>query len=117
MPLVRLSCSSAPKDQAAADALLLELSRSVAGLLGKPESYVMTCLVPPTRMTFGGSTEPACYVELKSIGQMSPEVTSKLSAALCQSIEKHLEVPSARTYIEFSDAKGYLWGYNGSTFG
>ena len=117
MPLVNVCCSNPLQDQAGADALLLELSRSVAELLGKPERYVMTCLVPPTRMTFGGSTDPACYVELKSIGQMSPEVTSKLSAALCQSVEKHLGVPSARTYIEFSDAKGYLWGWNGSTFG
>ena len=117
MPLVRISSSSAPQDQAGADALLLELSNSVAELLGKPERYVMTCLVPPTRMTFGGSTDPACFVELKSIGQMSPEVTSKLSAAICQSIEKHLGVAPGRTYIEFSDAKGYLWGWNGSTFG
>ncbi|MFS8802740.1 phenylpyruvate tautomerase MIF-related protein, partial [Synechococcus sp. R60.2] len=32
-------------------------------------------------------------------------------------IEARLGIPKKRIYIEFSDAKGYLWGWNGTTFG
>jgi phenylpyruvate tautomerase len=117
MPLVNVYCSASPADPARADALLTGLSRSVAELLGKPEAYVMTCLVPQTKMTFGGTGEPACYVELKSIGKMSPATTQKLSAEICRQVEAGLGVPASRTYIEFANAEGYLWGYNGSTFG
>jgi phenylpyruvate tautomerase len=116
MPLVNIYSSVEPSDSAQADQLLASLSRKVAELLGKPERYVMTCLVPKTRMTFGGTGEPACYVELKSIGKMSPETTRKLSAEICRQVEAALGVPGSRTYIEFANAEGYLWGHNGSTF-
>ncbi len=117
MPLVNIYTSAAPPAPAAADELLQSISSSVAALIGKPEHYVMTCLVPQTRMTFGGTVEPACYVEVKSIGKMSPDLTQRLSADLCQKLASGLSVQSSRTYIEFSDAQGYLWGYDGGTFG
>ena len=117
MPLVNIFTSAPPPAAEAADALLESISSSVAELLGKPERYVMTCLVPQTRMTFAGTLEPACYVEIKSVGKMSPELTRRLSAALCQALSSGLGVASSRTYIEFSDAQGYLWGHDGSTLG
>lgn len=117
MPLVNIYCSAKPPDPAKADELLAGVSRAVAGLLGKPEQYVMTCLMPQTRMTFSGTPEPACYVELKSIGKMSPQTTQKLSAEICQRVEAALGVSGQRTYVEFANAEGYLWGWNGSTFG
>ncbi len=40
-----------------------------------------------------------------------------LSSALCSLVEARLGVPAARTYIEFAGAEGYIWGWNGSTFG
>jgi phenylpyruvate tautomerase len=117
MPLVNIFSSAPLPAPEAADALLKSVSSSVASLIGKPERYVMTCLVPQTRMTFGGTSEPVCYVEVKSIGRMTPELTEQLSADLCEKLSNGLGVPGSRTYIEFSDAQGYLWGYDGATFG
>ena len=116
MPLLRIVTSAS----AAADGrvpLLSELSRFVAEKLRKPESYVMTSLVTNATMTFAGSTEPACSVELKNIGSFTPKETRDLSAELCKRLEAALGVPAARIYIEFTNAQGHLWGHDGETFG
>jgi phenylpyruvate tautomerase PptA (4-oxalocrotonate tautomerase family) len=115
MPLLRIT-TSAPASPGHAK-LLSELSRYVAEQLGKPESYVMTAIEHPAGMTFGGTSEPACYVELKNVGHFTPELTLKLSAELCQRLEHVLGVEKRRIYIEFGDAQGYLWGHDGDTFG
>jgi phenylpyruvate tautomerase PptA (4-oxalocrotonate tautomerase family) len=118
MPLLSVRTSAPQPDLEAADALLLEISGKVARHLGKPESYVMTSLEAGVPMTFAGSrAEPVAYLELKSVGSIRAEATQAMSAELCQLIERHLGVPAARTYIEFSPCEGYLWGWNGRTFG
>ncbi len=115
MPLLRIQTSApAPSDP---DALLRSLSAELARRLGKPEAYVMTLLDTTVPMTFGGSAEPACFVELKSIGQFSAAQTKDLSTWLCGQLATGLGVPPERTYIEFSNAQGSLWGWNGDTFG
>jgi phenylpyruvate tautomerase len=117
MPLVNVFTSADAPTPDRSDALLSELSRLLAAELKKPESYVMTSLVPRTSMTFGGTKEPSCYVEVKNIGTMTPELTAKLSAALCARLSEALGVSSTRIYIEFAEARGHLWGHDGTTFG
>lgn len=116
MPLIKIQTSIAP-DAAIVSSLLKTLSASLAKHTGKPESYVMTALEPGVAMTFGGTTEPVCYIEVKSIGSFSPAQTKAMSQDFCQMVETAIGVPANRIYIEFADAKGALWGWNGSTFG
>jgi len=116
MPLLKVT-SSVTTNEAARAELLAELSKLVAARLGKPEAYVMTAFEPVATMTFGGSAEPSAYVEVKSIGRFTPELTKKLSAEICERLGAALGVPAARVYIEFADAQGYLWGHDGETFG
>jgi phenylpyruvate tautomerase len=116
MPLLRIATSVEPS-VAVRTRLLAELSKWVAERLGKPEAYVMTLFEPGIPMTFGGRSEPACYVELKNIGRFSDEVTRGLSLELCEFLESALSVPKARIYIEFAEATGHLWGHDGGTFG
>lgn len=117
MPLIKVQTSIAalPNDQTTA--LLQSLSANLAQQLGKPERYVMTVLETEVPMTFAGTSEPACYVEIKSVGQMKPAQTSQMSRLFCEQIASTLGIASDRIYIEFADAQGYLWGWNGSTFG
>lgn len=115
MPLLKITTSTDPTP--ANDKLLANLSKLVAERLGKPESYVMTAIEHPARMTFGGTTDPTCYVEVKNIGRFSPEKTQSLSAELCERLSAGLGVQKNRIYIEFTDAQGYLWGHDGDTFG
>ncbi|HEY9827941.1 MAG TPA: phenylpyruvate tautomerase MIF-related protein [Stenomitos sp.] len=116
MPLLKIQTSVQPEPHAVAD-LLKHLSAQLAQHLGKPESYVMTAFEAGLPMTFGGTTEPTCYVEIKSIGSMNPQQTQTMSRELCQALEAALGVSKARIYIEFADAKGSMWGWNGTTFG
>jgi hypothetical protein len=68
-------------------------------------------------MTFAGTSAPVCYIEIKSVGNMKPEQTQAMSGDFCQQINQILGVAKNRIYIEFNDAKGYMSGWNGSTFG
>lgn len=117
MPLIKVQTSVERVNKTEAEALLQRLSSALAKHLGKPESYVMTALEPGITMTFAGTLEPVCYIEIKSVGAMKPEQTTAMSQEFCQEINKTLGVDENRIYIEFADAKGYLWGWNGSTFG
>jgi phenylpyruvate tautomerase len=116
MPLINLYTSALAPDADAASALLRRLSSTLARELGKPEAYVMTCLVPQARMTFAASEAPACYAELKNIGELSPELTARLSRTLCDLLSEGLLVPKNRIYIEFQSVKPHLWGFDGETF-
>ena len=95
--------------------LLVLTSTKLARELGKPERYVMVELATNPAMIFGGTADPAAYPELKSIGLTAEQVKS-LSQSLPLLLEETLGVPTSRTYIEFTDAKGSFWGWNGSTF-
>ena len=116
MPLIKVQTSIAAPDQTDVVTLLKTLSASLARHTGKPEAYVMTAFEPNIAMTFGGKFDPACYIEIKSVGTMNPTQTRSMSQEFCETIEAKLGVPSDRTYIEFADAKGAMWGWNRSTF-
>ena len=70
MPLITVKTNIA--DVQAPDLLLKGLSAALATATGKPESYVMTLLDSGVTMTFAGSEEPCAYVEIKSIGALTP---------------------------------------------
>lgn len=116
MPLIKVQTSIAAPENAQVENLLKTLSASLANHLGKPESYVMTSFEPEVAMTFGGTSDPTCYIEIKSVGTMSPTQTKAMSQEFCKTIQESLGVASNRTYIEFADAKGSMWGWNSSTF-
>ncbi|WP_059001906.1 phenylpyruvate tautomerase MIF-related protein [Leptolyngbya sp. NIES-2104] len=117
MPLIKVQTSIENPDSTQVNNLLQQLSATLAKHTSKPESYVMTALESGVPMTFGGTTDPTCYIEVKSVGSMTPDQTKSMSQDFCQQIEQSLKIPVDRIYIEFTDAKGYLWGWNGTTFG
>jgi phenylpyruvate tautomerase PptA (4-oxalocrotonate tautomerase family) len=116
MPLIKVQSSVKSPDSQKINELLKTLSSKLATDLGKPESYVMTSFEPEIAMTFGGSDEPVCYVEIKNIGTMKPDLTKAMSKDFCQEINEFLGVAKNRIYIEFADAKGYMWGWDSRTF-
>ena len=112
MPLINVRTSLPSVTDA--DALLKELSATLAQQTGKPEAYVMTLLEAGVPMTFAGSTDPSVYVEIKSIGALKPPA---MTAAFCALISERTGIPSNRIYIGFDDVKASAWGWNGNTFG
>tara|TARA_B100000965_G_C19556548_1_gene742496 strand:- start:782 stop:1120 length:339 start_codon:yes stop_codon:yes gene_type:complete len=112
MPFIQINTSS--KSVIEDNLLQKEISKIVADLTGKPESYVMTMIQSDSKMTFAGSDEPCCFIKLKSIGSLTPSLMSK---SLCELIASKTNIKANRIYIEFIDIKATHWGYNSSTFG
>ena len=106
MPLCQVLTNVPAPEPSAGQALLGELSRLLAARFGKPD----------LAMTFGGTDAPTAFVAVKNIGTMKPADTEALSAAICGLVGKALGVSPERIYIEFGNAVGHLWGWNGGTF-
>ena len=112
MPFIQIHTSS--QSLVENDLLQKEISKMVAELTRKPENYVMTMIQSNSQMTFAGSDEPCCFIQLKSIGSLSP---SSMSKSLCELIASKTNIEMNRIYIEFIDVKASNWGFNSTTFG
>lgn len=114
MPTLRILTNAQvlPEDR---PGLLVHASRTVAEMLGKPESYVMVILEDGRDMLFAGTPAPAAYLELKSLG-LSETKTAAYSRALCALLAAALGIPAERVYIEFTAPPAHLFGWNGGTF-
>jgi phenylpyruvate tautomerase PptA (4-oxalocrotonate tautomerase family) len=92
-------------------------SKAVAELLGKPETYVMTLFDRVVGMTMSGTDDPACLVEIRSVGKLTGDQTRALSQALGPLLAERLGIEPNRIYLNFNEYPGSMWGFNGSTFG
>ena len=115
MPLLQLHTSVAVPEPKRA-ALLGKLSKLVAESIGKPEAYVMVAWREGP-MSMSGEIGPAAFVDLRSIGGLSPKVNKRIMAQLCPLLEQELGVPPARTFANFTDVPASAWGHDGGTFG
>ncbi len=95
---------------------MTEATSLLSDILGKPTGYIMIAVEDEKEMMFAENTEPLAFAELKSIGLPENE-TKKLSASICDFIEKTLGITPGRIYIEFTNAQRHMFGWNGSTFG
>ncbi len=102
-------------DTAAQKKILARASALVARELGKPEGYVMVAFAPTQPMLFAGTDAPCAYLELKSIG-LPKTKTGAISKSLCQLVSEEMHIPAERVYIEFANAEGPMWGWDGGTF-
>ena len=105
MPLINVRTNIS--DFQALDALLEKPSAALASATGKPESYVMTFLDSGVPMICAGSNEPCAYVEIKSIGALTPP---EMSDQFCELIKASLGIAKDRIYIGFDDFTASDWG-------
>lgn len=114
MPFIRVETNVAV-DESRRVEIAQALSRLAADLLGKPESYVLSIFEPGKSLCFGGTTESAAFVELKSIGL--PEAsTAGFSREISTFLETALVIPADRVYIAFADLQRHMLGWDGKTF-
>ena len=66
MPLLKLQ-TTVPLPEEKAKPLLAALSKAVAGLIGKPEQYVMVT-ASHSDMVMSGKAGEAAFVDIRSIG-------------------------------------------------
>jgi phenylpyruvate tautomerase PptA (4-oxalocrotonate tautomerase family) len=116
MPLVRLQTNK-PLTPELTKELGTELSRAVAELIGKPERYVMTIVDAGSFMSLGGEEGAAAFIEVRSIGGLSPKVNAALCERLCSVTAKLATIAPTRIYLNFVDVAATNWGQDGRTFG
>ena len=112
MPLLQINTNI---NVAEIDQLATDASKLIAGLLGKPESYVMISVTDKSTLLFAGTAEPAAHLKLKSLG-LDEDATTAYSETLCQFINEKLDIPGSRIYIEFFNPDRHLWGWDDGTF-
>ena len=96
----------------ASDALLKKLSAALVSAMCNPGSYAINLLGSCVPMSFAVSEEPCAYVEIKSIGSLTPSV---MSDHFCELVKSSLGILKDRIYIGFDDVNATDWGWNGRT--
>jgi len=114
MPYFRIDTNQ-KIDAAGIKTLCRDGSRFLSGMLGKPESVIMTTVAAGMEMLFNQSDAPAAYVEIKSIG-LKPEKSHGYAKAVCDFLIDAIGVPADRIYIDFADINGKMFGWNRQTF-
>lgn len=115
MPMIRLTL---PKgiNVLHQKSVLEHVQNAVSRILGKPLTYIQSILVEAEGMLFAGESDPSCFIEIKSIGGLTPENCKNLSSECCNVVSSLLSISPKRIYIEFTDAKPNLWGWDSTTF-
>lgn len=89
-------------------------SHLLSELLNKPEKFVMISMHDEHEIRFGGSTEPAAYIQIKSIGL--PEDCDEFMLSVTSFIEENLSIPRDRIYIECENLDCNRFAWNGQSF-
>jgi len=114
LPYVRIDTKRFA-DELKAATLAKQVSEMTARLLGKSEQWVMVAVNSSDAFLYGGTDQPAAFVELKSI-DLPAERCSELSKAICDLLGEELAVAPERIYIEFKNLERPLFGWNSKTF-
>jgi phenylpyruvate tautomerase len=115
MPLLKLETTVALSDDQRQQ-MLASLSKIAGETIGKPEQYVMVT-VGQAAILMSGKPGEAAFVDIRSIGGLSADVTRQLSQKVCALLAQSLRVPQNRVYLNFTEVEAGNWGWNGSTFG
>ena len=96
------------------DVLKAEFGKSIS-IMGKPESYLMINLVDNQDLYFGGKKlDKGAYVEIKVLGSIDGGASVKMTARLCEILEKELGIPGNAVYVSYWGTAN--WGWNGGNF-
>jgi phenylpyruvate tautomerase len=114
MPLMTIR-SAAEIDEVKMSSMLSACSAKLAELLAQPEDYVMTLFDRPGGMTMAGTADACCLIEIRSVVELSGKQTLAMAQAFCPMVAEHLRVTPDRVFINFTDFRKAMWGFNGAT--
>ena len=110
MPYINISTSVKVEDK---KKLLEEISILISSLTNKSKRFVMAKLDDNCEMYFEGQG-PCCFLDIKSIGSLSP---SEMSKPISDLLYRKMGIPTNKIYISFEDVSASMWAWNGRTFG
>ena len=113
MPMIEAKVtSSLPAEKR--DVLKAEFGKAIS-LMNKPESYLMINLQDNQDLYFGGKKlDKGAYVEVKVLGSVDSGASSKMTAKVCEILDKELGIPGDAVYVSYFGTSN--WGWNGSNF-
>ena len=62
----------------------------------------------------GKKLERGAYIEIKVLGSIDSNASSKMSAKVCDILQKELDIPPSAVYITYAGIAN--WGWNGTNF-
>lgn len=114
MPILEIA-TNIPKEKVTSD-IILNLSKELAAVIGKPEKFIVIRVLTDQLMSFIGSLDPCGTAVLKSIGNLGVEENKAISSKMFSFIKENLGIPDDRLYIQFVDMSTSEVGYKGTTF-
>ncbi len=91
-----------------------ELGKAIS-LLHKPESYLMVGIDDNYDLWFAGKKlEKGAYISVDVLGEVNAADSEKMSGAICDVLQKELDIPGDKVYVEYRGTRN--WGWNGSNF-
>ena len=91
-----------------------DLGRSIS-LMHKPESYLMVGICDGYDLYFAGNKlENGAFVSVSAFGRVNPADTQRMTASICEILQKRLSVAGNDVYVTYSGIEN--WGWNGSNF-
>ncbi|SNX55039.1 phenylpyruvate tautomerase MIF-related protein [Thermoanaerobacterium sp. RBIITD] len=99
------------------ETLKKEFASMMQDVAGKSESWLMVRFTEGDDIYFHGEPlDKGAIVEIQLIGRLSKDQKERLSASICDILNKNLNYPKNSIYIVIQEFSGENWGYNGSTF-
>ena len=115
MPLIQIKTNvMLPEKQR--EARLAPISKLLAEITRKPETYVMVTY-EHAAVLFAGEPGAAAFVDVRGIGGLAREVNQQLTEHIGAQLKKTLGVPPNRLYLTFTEVPADRWGWNGKLFG
>lgn len=91
-----------------------ELGKAIT-LIGKGEAYLMLGFEDNCRLWLGGKNDAdMAFVEVSLLGHITKENAGKLTAAICDIMEKELGISGDKVYVKYSETD--LWGFDSFMF-
>jgi len=114
MPYINVSVS-VPVSKTGAENFKSDMGKAIGVFPGKTEQWLMVCIEENSKMWFAGTNEqPTAYAEVSLFGRVDAAAAEKMTAKICESMQRNLGVPPERVYVKYESAD--LWGFNGTNF-
>lgn len=92
-----------------------EFGKAIEIISGKSEKWLMLDFEDGKRMAFRGSVTPdIAIIDVHIFGKASESEYAKLTARLCETVNRILNVPTNRIYVKYTESEH--WGYDGFNF-
>jgi Macrophage migration inhibitory factor (MIF). len=95
--------------------LKTKFGEAISLLPGKSENFLMVSFEDNCHLYFKGqNTEPIAFVEVKIFGKSTNEAYEKLTASLCDILNREIGISPTNIYVKYEEVSH--WGWNSSNF-